>query len=176
MWRERAQQSTMVKVSVWVGDVKPSAVLLCELELATSSHQLHCCVSLSWRRQAISCTVVTVDADALVTHTERGQLAVMLYNTTIYYYLHQLSSKYIRFYITSIYFTPVDCIVSHLLGGSSRCSSYWGKARFAAALRRQRPAYSDTTQLNSTSSCRHVHSVNNCHRSVLNVVTQWGCL
>ena len=34
------------------------------------------------------------------------------------------------------------------------------------------PVYSDTTQLNSTSSCRHVHSVNNCHRSVLNVVTQ----
>ena len=32
--------------------------------------------------------------------------------------------------------------------------------------------YSDTTQLNSTPSCRHVHSVNNCHRSVLNVVTQ----
>ena len=29
--------------------------------------------------------------------------------------------------------------------------------------------YSDTTQLNSTSSCWHVH---NCHRSVLNVVTQ----
>jgi len=28
------------------------------------------------------------------------------------------------------------------------------------------------TQLNSTSSCRHVHSVNNCHRSVLNIVTQ----
>ena len=28
------------------------------------------------------------------------------------------------------------------------------------------------TQLNSTSSCRHIHSVNNCHRSVLNVVTQ----
>ena len=28
------------------------------------------------------------------------------------------------------------------------------------------------TQLNSTSSCRHVHNVNNCHRSVLNVVTQ----
>jgi len=24
-----------------------------------------------------------------------------------------------------------------------------------------RPVYSDTTQLNSTSSCRHVHSVNN---------------
>ena len=31
--------------------------------------------------------------------------------------------------------------------------------------------YSDTTQLNSTSSCRHVHSVNNCHLS-MNVVTQ----
>jgi len=30
-----------------------------------------------------------------------------------------------------------------------------------------RPVYSDTTQLNSL-----VHSVNNCHRSVLNVVTQ----
>jgi len=27
------------------------------------------------------------------------------------------------------------------------------------------------TQLNSTSSCRHVHSVNNCHLS-MNVVTQ----
>ena len=39
-----------------------------------------------------------------------------------------------------------------------------------------RPVYSDTTQLNSTSNCRHVHSVNNCHRSVLNVVTQCGCL
>jgi len=58
-----------------------------------------------------------------------------------------------------------------------------------------RPVYSDTTQLNSTSnrvasekclatptqlnltsSCRHVHNVNNCHRSVLNVVTRWGCL
>ena len=57
-----------------------------------------------------------------------------------------------------------------------------------------RPVYSDTTQLdvelscvgevsiatpmqlNSTSSCRHIHSVNNCHRSVLNVVTQRGCL
>jgi len=26
-----------------------------------------------------------------------------------------------------------------------------------------RGVYSDTTQLNSTSSCRHVHSVNNCH-------------
>jgi len=35
-----------------------------------------------------------------------------------------------------------------------------------------RGVYSDTTQLNSTSSCRHVYSVNNCHRSVLNVVTQ----
>jgi len=34
-----------------------------------------------------------------------------------------------------------------------------------------RPVYSDTTQLNSTSSCRHVHSVNNCHLS-MNVVTQ----
>ena len=31
--------------------------------------------------------------------------------------------------------------------------------------------YSDTTQLNSTSGCRHVHSVNNCHLS-MNVVTQ----
>ena len=30
----------------------------------------------------------------------------------------------------------------------------------------------NSTKLNSTSSCRHVHSVNNCHRSVLNVVTQ----
>ena len=29
------------------------------------------------------------------------------------------------------------------------------------------------TQLNSTSSCRHVHSVNNCHQSILNVVTQF---
>jgi len=40
-------------------------------------------------------------------------------------------------------------------------------------LRRQ-SVYSDAnaTQLNSTSSCRHVHSVNNCHRSVMNVVTQ----
>jgi len=35
-----------------------------------------------------------------------------------------------------------------------------------------RGVYSDTTQLNSTSSNRHVHSVNNCHRSVLNVMTQ----
>ena len=34
-----------------------------------------------------------------------------------------------------------------------------------------RGVYSDTTQLNSTSSCRHVHSVNNCHVS-MNVVTQ----
>ena len=39
-----------------------------------------------------------------------------------------------------------------------------------------RPVYSDTTQLNSiqlnsTSNCRHVHSVNNCHLS-MNVVTQ----
>ena len=34
-----------------------------------------------------------------------------------------------------------------------------------------RGVYSDTTQLNSTSSCRHVHSVNNCHLS-MNVVTQ----
>jgi len=38
-----------------------------------------------------------------------------------------------------------------------------------------RPVYSDTTQLNSMSSCHHVHSVNNCQRSVLIVVTQWGC-
>ena len=28
--------------------------------------------------------------------------------------------------------------------------------------------YSDTTQLNSTSSCRHVHSVNNCHLWFIN--------
>ena len=39
-----------------------------------------------------------------------------------------------------------------------------------------RPVYSDTTQLNwtqlnSTSNCRRVHSVNNCHVS-MNVVTQ----
>ena len=34
-----------------------------------------------------------------------------------------------------------------------------------------RPVYSDTTRLNSTSSCRRVHSVNNCHLS-MNVVTQ----
>ena len=34
-----------------------------------------------------------------------------------------------------------------------------------------RGVYSDTTQLNSTSSCRHVHSVNNCQLS-MNVVTQ----
>ena len=34
-----------------------------------------------------------------------------------------------------------------------------------------RGVYSDTTQLYSTSSCRHVHSVNNCHLS-MNVVTQ----
>jgi len=34
-----------------------------------------------------------------------------------------------------------------------------------------RPVYSDTAQLNSTSSCRHVHSVNSCHLS-MNVVTQ----
>jgi len=34
-----------------------------------------------------------------------------------------------------------------------------------------RGVYSDATQLNSTSSCRHVHSVNNCHLS-MNVVTQ----
>ena len=34
-----------------------------------------------------------------------------------------------------------------------------------------RGVHSDTTQLNSTSSCRHVHSVNNCHIS-MNVVTQ----
>ena len=38
---------------------------------------------------------------------------------------------------------------------------------------RQRSVCSDVdaTQLNSTSSCRHVHSVNNCHLS-MNVVTQ----
>ena len=30
----------------------------------------------------------------------------------------------------------------------------------------QGPYYSDTTQLNLTSSCPHVHRVNNCHRSV----------
>jgi len=34
-----------------------------------------------------------------------------------------------------------------------------------------RGVYSDTTQLNSTSSCRHVHGVNNCHLS-MNVVIQ----
>ena len=34
-----------------------------------------------------------------------------------------------------------------------------------------RSVCSDTTQLNSTSSCRHVHSVDNCHLS-MNVVTQ----
>ena len=34
-----------------------------------------------------------------------------------------------------------------------------------------RGVYSDTTQLNWTSSCRHVHSMNNCHLS-MNVVTQ----
>jgi len=34
-----------------------------------------------------------------------------------------------------------------------------------------RSVYIDTPQLNSASSCRHVHSVNNCHLS-LNVVTQ----
>jgi len=33
-------------------------------------------------------------------------------------------------------------------------------------------AHADATQLNSTSSCRHVHSVNNSYRSVLNVMTQ----
>ena len=33
-----------------------------------------------------------------------------------------------------------------------------------------RSVYIDTPQLNSASSCRHVHSVNNCHLS-LNVVT-----
>jgi len=37
---------------------------------------------------------------------------------------------------------------------------------------RRGSVYSDATQLNSTSGCRQVHSVNNCHRSVLNVVTQ----
>jgi len=35
------------------------------------------------------------------------------------------------------------------------------------------PTQLNSTLLNSTSSCRHVHSVNNCHRSVLNVVTQF---
>ena len=35
-----------------------------------------------------------------------------------------------------------------------------------------RGVYTNTTQLNSTSSCRHVHSVNNCHPS-MNVVTQF---
>jgi len=35
-----------------------------------------------------------------------------------------------------------------------------------------RGVYSDTTQINSTSSCRHVNSVNNCYWSVLNVETQ----
>jgi len=34
-----------------------------------------------------------------------------------------------------------------------------------------RGVYSDTTQLNSTSSRRHVHSVNSCHLS-MNVVIQ----
>jgi len=40
---------------------------------------------------------------------------------------------------------------------------------------RRRSVYSnaDATQLNSTSSCRHIYSVNNCHRSVLNVATQF---
>ena len=42
---------------------------------------------------------------------------------------------------------------------------------FGAAVNRLRGVYSDTTQLNSTSCCRHVHSVNNCHLSI-NVVTQ----
>jgi len=34
-----------------------------------------------------------------------------------------------------------------------------------------RGVYGDTTQLNSTLSCGHVHRVNNCHLS-MNVVTQ----
>ena len=39
---------------------------------------------------------------------------------------------------------------------------------------RRRSVYSDanSTQLNSTSSCRHVHSVNNCHLS-MNVWPSW---
>ena len=45
-------------------------------------------------------------------------------------------------------------------------ADYLGLPKFTV-----RPVYSDTTQLNSTSSCRRVHSVNNCHLS-MNVVTQ----
>ena len=37
--------------------------------------------------------------------------------------------------------------------------------------RRRYRHFADATQLNSTSSCRHVHGVNNCHLS-MNVVTQ----
>jgi len=43
----------------------------------------------------------------------------------------------------------------------------------AAAAEDLRGVYRDTTQLNSTSSCRHVHSVNNCHLSMnVYIVTQ----
>jgi len=57
----------------------------------------------------------------------------------------------------------------------SKCALYTDPTTKKLSCRREaalRGVYSDTTQLNSTSSCRHVHSVNNCHRSVLNVVTQ----
>jgi len=42
---------------------------------------------------------------------------------------------------------------------------------YIARLRRAPKGVFIATQLNSTSSCRHVHSVNNCHLS-MNVVTQ----
>ena len=46
--------------------------------------------------------------------------------------------------------------------------AYWRRTLWVSVLR---TVYSDTTQLNSTSSCRRVHSVNNCQLS-MNVVTQ----
>jgi len=67
------------------------------------------------------------------------------------------------FHLASIVMNEYACLQTGLKSlVTSRCYA-------SAALR---PVYSDATQLNSTSSCRHVHSVNNSHRSVLNVVTQ----
>jgi len=65
--------------------------------------------------------------------------------------------------MSSIYAVMIGNWVQH------EARSRWKQIGELSALR---GVYSDTTQLNSTSSCRHVHSVNNSHRSVLNVVTQ----
>ena len=133
-------------------------------------------VGRCWRDPVITLRPDPNDTSSLLTNVFPSTLLIIRYR--LCYIVSTLSQKKInhpRWIIfcrqpasSHAYYNLRDSIAQVVLFSViSVCGCIW----VFVITRTLRPIYSDTTQLNSTSTCRRVHNMNNCHLS-MNVVTQ----